>query len=84
MIRLLLISTLATVASVEKWNWLTVIAATALLFTIGERRAKRRGVGGLQNFGNYYVGWLTLKIETLLKVYGIILLLIGLYHLIKQ
>ena len=38
-----------------------------LRLIIGMRQFNRRGLGGLQHFGNYFVGLITLVVEWVLK-----------------
>lgn len=44
---------------------------------VGWRQFRRRGVGGLQQFNNYFVGILTLLVEQLLQQIGRLLMIIA-------
>lgn len=46
---------------------------------VGMRQFNRRGLGGLQHFGNYFVGLITLSIEWALKWVAFVLMLWGLF-----
>jgi len=46
-----------------------------ILLMISNRRFKRRGLGGLQHFKNYYVGFLTLFVEAVFSLLGYALIL---------
>lgn len=84
MIRIIILAAIAAAAYYHQSGWATLALSITLLLIIGERQAKRRGLGGLQHFGNYYVGLLVLKLERLFKLTGYILLVTALYQIIKH
>lgn len=51
---------------------------------IGNRRFKRRGVGGLQHFHNYYAGLIILFVEWVLKWLALTLMLYGLWGWLRR
>lgn len=54
--------------------WLILGLGIILLLIIGNRRFKRRGLGGLQHFRNYYLGLLVLFLETIFSLVGFALI----------
>lgn len=61
----------------------TVLIGMGIAFRlwVGMRRFNRRGIGGLQHFGNYFVGLATLFVEFLVRWTANILIVWGLYRL---
>lgn len=59
-------------------DWLPLLAGITILLVIGQRRFKRRGIGGLQHFPNYWMALFTLFLEWLFKWLGALLILLGL------
>lgn len=52
-------------------------------YFIAKRRFNRRGIGGLQHYSSYGVGLVTTIVEWLFKWLGNILLIAGIFMLIK-
>lgn len=44
-----------------------IVLGIGLRLIIGMRQFNRRGLGGLQHFGNYFIGLFTLFVEWVLK-----------------
>lgn len=50
---------------------LLLAVGIGLKLVIGMRRFKRRGIGGLQHFPNYFIGLFTLALEWIANVFAI-------------
>ncbi|WEK36145.1 MAG: hypothetical protein P0Y53_01410 [Candidatus Pseudobacter hemicellulosilyticus] len=59
-----------------------LITGLAIRLLIQQRRFKRRGLGGLQHFNNFFVGLLTLFLEWVLKWSAIALIVMGIIKII--
>lgn len=64
------------------FHWLMIGLGVMLLLVIGNRRFKRRGLGGLQHFRNYYWGLLILFLEAVFSLVGFALIAWGLLKLL--
>lgn len=61
---------------------LLLAVGIGLKLFIGMRRFKRRGVGGLQHFTNYFIGLITLALESITNVIAISMILWGVLGLL--
>lgn len=61
----------------EQIYWMLLIAGIIIRYIIGQRRFKRRGLGGLQHFNNYFIALITLFIEWVGSIIAMLMMLIG-------
>lgn len=59
-----------------------LILGLFIRYLIGKRRFNRRNIAGLQIYSNYLNGLITIAIETLLNLFGMLFIVFGLIAII--
>lgn len=70
--------TFKNLTSVQLHGIYLLLFGLAIRFTVGRRRFKRRGAGGLQHFRSYLMALVITTIESLFNIAGLIAILTGL------
>lgn len=75
---------LQQMTSVQVYGSILIIAGLAVRLFIGKNRFERRGLGGLQEFDNYWVALIITIFEWLLTIASYMAIATGLYLLVIE